>query len=120
MALHDLGNEGQLLLDALERVVRLGRQLELDEDEQRPPQGARIHPRVVAGDHPLALQAAHALGARGGRQADAVGELGHGQAPILLQDVDDFQVDTVEFAHFTEPEGKRGRQWILSLYKQCN
>src|SRR5690606_27085484 len=34
------------------------------------------------------------------RQADLLGQIGHRDAPLALQDVEDFQVDSVEVGHF--------------------
>jgi hypothetical protein len=57
--------------------------------------------RVVAQDDALALQPAHALGAGRGRQADALGQLGHRDAALALQLFEDFAVDAVKFHDFT-------------------
>jgi len=56
---------------------------------------------VVAGDHAIALQAAHALRTGRGREADLLGEIGHGDAAVALQDVEDLAVGAVEHAVFT-------------------
>jgi hypothetical protein len=56
---------------------------------------------VVARDHAVALQAAHALRTGRGRKADLLGQLGHGDAAVALQDVEDLAIGAVEHAVFT-------------------
>jgi len=58
----------------------------------------RVQPRRVAHDDAFALQAPDALGAGRGRQADALAQLGEGQAPFGLEDAQDVAVDLVQFA----------------------
>ncbi|MOA38023.1 hypothetical protein D3C78_1596690 [compost metagenome] len=94
----------QLLLHLVEHVARLGRELDLHEHQQRLAQRLGRHVRVIAGDDAVALHALDALGAGRGRQADALGQFGHGNAALALQQVEDLAVDSVEFGHFT-PRG---------------
>jgi hypothetical protein len=68
---------------------------------------------VVAGDDAVALHALHALGAGRCRQADVLGQFGHGHAALALQHVEDLAVDAVEFGHFTSRLGlDDSSRWI--------
>src|SRR5690606_38231901 len=58
----------------------------------------RVEPRVVAADHPVALQPAHALGAGRGRQPDPLAQLGEGDPALQLEDAQDVAVDAVQMA----------------------
>ncbi|WZB77447.1 hypothetical protein WJ972_04295 [Achromobacter insuavis] len=62
---------------------------------------------MVTGDHAFAFHALDPVGAGRGRQADALGQFRDGNAAFPLQDIQDFQVDTVEVAHFTSGGRKR-------------
>lgn len=67
---------------------------------------------MVAGNHALAFQAPDALGTGRGRQADFLRQLGNGYTPFTLQNIEDFAIDAVQFAHFTSKGKKtRGGQW---------
>src|SRR5690606_5070131 len=110
VAFHDLRHVQQFLLDLVENVARLGRQLDFEEHQQVSAQGRRSDPRTIPGDDAFAVQALAALGSGRGRQVDALGQIGDGDPPVALQDVEDFQVDAVEFAHFTPGGRYEGRR----------
>ena len=54
---------------------------------------------MVAGDDPVPLQPADALGAWGCGEADLGGEVGHRDAAVLLQDFKDLPVYSIEDSH---------------------
>lgn len=58
----------------------------------------RVQARRIAEDDALALQAADALRAGGGRQPDPLTQLGEGEAAFGLEDAQDMAVDLVQFA----------------------
>ncbi|MCY1441192.1 hypothetical protein D9M71_574960 [compost metagenome] len=57
----------------------------------------RVQAGVVAHDDALALQAANALGARGGGKPNFLAQFGEGNTPVILQDTQDVAVDLVQF-----------------------
>src|SRR2546427_6515536 len=80
---------------------------------------------VIAGDHPFALQPAHALGAGGSGQADPLTQFGEGDAAFGLQDAQDLAVDLVQFAgtggHGRQPCGMNCRRTSCrSIANQAN
>jgi hypothetical protein len=93
-----LGSFRRGAAEFLEDVAGLVGQADLDEHQQAGLHALRVQPRVVAGDHALALEPAHALGAGRGGQADAFAQFGEGNAAVLLQHAQDFPVDAVQFA----------------------
>ncbi|MCY1370914.1 hypothetical protein D9M69_580320 [compost metagenome] len=95
MALHDFRHVEQFLLDLVEHVAGFGRQLDFEKDQQVLAQRRRIDARMVTRDDAFALHALDAVRAGGGRQADPVGQFGHGNPAFALQNIQDFQVDTV-------------------------
>ncbi|KAG1434790.1 hypothetical protein G6F57_021424 [Rhizopus arrhizus] len=95
MAFHDFGNIQQLFLDLVEDVAGLGRQLDFQEDEQILAQCGRVDARMVTRDDAFALHALDAVRTRGGGQAHPIGQFGHRNAAFALQDIQDFQVDSV-------------------------
>jgi hypothetical protein len=84
--------------ELLEDVAGLVGQADLHEHQQAGLEEVRVQPRVVAGDGAIALQPAHPLGARRGRQADPLAQFGEGNTPFLLQNAQDLAVDLVQFA----------------------
>ncbi|MCY1365330.1 hypothetical protein D9M69_521700 [compost metagenome] len=72
--------------EVLEGVAGLVVQADLHEHQQAGLQVLRVQAGVVAEDDALALQAADPLGAGRGGEADALAELGEGDAAVLLED----------------------------------
>ena len=66
---------------------------------------AAVDARRVAGDHPLLLQLAHALGDGGLRQPYGAGDLGLRHPRVALQEVDDFIIYRIK--HLTAYTFKR-------------
>jgi len=59
----------------------------------------RIEPRTVTLNEAVALQPLQPLPNGGRRQADALRQFDIGNAPVRLQDFEDFPVDLICFAH---------------------
>ncbi|MCY1563289.1 hypothetical protein D9M68_1008220 [compost metagenome] len=72
--------------EVLEGVAGFVVQADFDEHQQAGLQVLRVQPGVVAEDDALAFQAADALGAGRSGKADALAELGEGDAAVLLED----------------------------------
>lgn len=61
----------------------------------------RIEPRAVTLDEPVTLQPFQALADGRRRQADALRQFDIGDPPVGLQDIEDFPVNFVNFAHLS-------------------
>ena len=83
--------------ELFESIAGLVVQADLDEHQQVGLEVLRVEAGVVAHDDAFALQAPHALGAGGGRQAHAFTQFGEADASVLLQDAEDVAVDLVQF-----------------------
>jgi hypothetical protein len=96
VAFHDLVDlaDAHLELDEVFALVVLQR--DLGEHQQRVAELLEPEVRAVAGDVAGLLQPLHADQAGAGRQADGVGEVDVGHAPVLLQLAEDAQVEAVE------------------------
>ncbi|MCY1179320.1 hypothetical protein D9M73_197140 [compost metagenome] len=98
MALQHLRQLEHRAAELFEGVAGLVVQAQLDEHQEARAQHLRVEPRVVAEDHPVALQAADPLGARGGRQVDPLAQFGEGNPPLLLEDAQDAAVGAIQVA----------------------
>ncbi len=94
-----VGHVQQLLAHAVEHIARLGRQFDFHKNQQGLAQRLRVDAGVVAGDHPGTLHALDPLGTRRGRQPDFAGQIGHGDAAVALQEIQNAAVDAIEFVH---------------------
>jgi hypothetical protein len=93
-----LGNLLNLTPELVEHVAALVIQRDLDEHQQRRAQLGRIHARVIAGDHAVALHPLDPLDTGGDRQPDLLREIFHGHPAVLLQEPQDLVVELVECA----------------------
>ncbi|KAG1389194.1 hypothetical protein G6F59_015646 [Rhizopus arrhizus] len=119
VALQHVGQFQRRAPQLLEDVAGLVGQADLHEHQQAGLHRRRVEVGVVAGDHCFALEPAHALGARGGRQPDPLTQLGEGNAALGLQDAQDLAVDLVQFAgtggHGRQPWGMNCRRTSCRL-----
>ena len=86
VAFQHVGQLEHRAAELLEGVAGFVVQADLDEHQQAGLELLRIEPRVVAHDDAVALQAPYSLGAGGGRQADALAQLGEADAAVFLED----------------------------------
>ena len=71
--------------ECLENISGGAFKLDLDKHQQPAPQFGRRQARAIALNDPLAGQAFYPLGNSGLRQADALGQVDIGDAPVFLQ-----------------------------------
>ena len=77
-------------------IGRMGRQRDVDEGDQVEAERLAGEIGVVARDHLFFLQPHPPPRALRGRQADQVGQLLVGQAAVVLQRAEDFEVEAVD------------------------
>ena len=97
VAFEDLRDFQHFAAELFKNIAGFGMQLDFHKHQEAVVQSGGVEAGVVAADVAVALQAAHAFGYGGGGQADALGQLGHAQAGIFLQELEDAVVDAVGF-----------------------
>src|ERR1700722_17243304 len=85
---------------AVEVFLLLPRQLDRDEDADVEAQGFLVDGCDIARDHAALFQQLDPAVAGGDRQPDLVGEFGHGEAAVGLQQAEDFTVDGIKLMHW--------------------
>jgi len=96
VALLDLGAHLHRGLEGIHRVVRGAIEHHLDEHQHAGAELVGVEARLVAEDEAVARQALDALQHRRGREMHFLGQLEVGDAPVLLQNAQDADVDLVE------------------------
>src|SRR5712664_660084 len=91
------------LLEAVEILLLLPRELDRDEDADMQPQRLLVDGRDVAGDDAALFEQFDAAVARRHREPDLVGEFLHGDAAVGLQQRENLAVDGVEGVHWDKP-----------------
>ena len=81
----------------LKCLLALPFQPDRDEYADRQARPFLIDQRDIAADQPRVLHDTDAPQNRRGRQADTIRELLHGQPAILLQQIKDLAVDSIQF-----------------------
>ncbi|EEG22826.1 hypothetical protein EIKCOROL_02481 [Eikenella corrodens ATCC 23834] len=111
VAFEDLRDFQHFAAEFFKNIAGFRMQFDFHEHQQAVAQAGGVEAGMVAADVTVALQSAHTFGYGGGGKADAFGQLGHAQAGIFLQELEDVEVDAVGFFE----GGAVGHGLLLSL-----
>src|SRR5205823_5764604 len=95
VALEDLGMLAHGPLEAQQRITAVAYELDVREHHHREPELLSIEQRHALPDDAELLEAAHAAPARRGRHAQALGHFSGRQRPMLLDESEHPEVDSI-------------------------